>query len=69
MTASVRGCATAFVIPVTGGAACYAEVGSPLNKIVGLGFGGVPSGHRGGIDQPGLSTRFVRERVGPIPPG
>jgi hypothetical protein len=45
MTASVRGCATAFVIPVTGGAAYYAEVGSPLNKIVGLGFGGVPSGH------------------------
>jgi GNAT superfamily N-acetyltransferase len=33
----------AFVIPVAGGAACYAEDGSPLNKIVGLGFGGVPS--------------------------
>jgi GNAT superfamily N-acetyltransferase len=36
--------ATAFVIPIAGGAACYAEEGSPLNKIVGLGFGGVPSG-------------------------
>ena len=35
---------TAFVIPVAGGAACYAEDGSPLNKVVGLGFGGVPSG-------------------------
>jgi GNAT superfamily N-acetyltransferase len=34
----------AFVMPVAGGAACYAEDGSPLNKIVGLGFGGVPSG-------------------------
>jgi GNAT superfamily N-acetyltransferase len=36
--------AAAFVIPIAGGAACYAEEGSPLNKIVGLGFGGVPSG-------------------------
>ena len=35
---------SAFVIPIAGGAACYAEEGSPLNKIVGLGFGGVPSG-------------------------
>jgi GNAT superfamily N-acetyltransferase len=35
---------TAFVIPIAGGAACYAEEDSPLNKIVGLGFGGVPSG-------------------------
>jgi GNAT superfamily N-acetyltransferase len=32
-----------FVIPVSGGAACYAEDGSPLNKVVGLGFAGVPS--------------------------
>jgi len=36
--------ATAFMMPIAGGAACYAEDGSPLNKIVGLGFGGVPSG-------------------------
>jgi len=35
---------SAFVIPIAGGAACYADEGSPLNKIVGLGFGGVPSG-------------------------
>src|SRR5689334_9664606 len=32
-----------FVRPIAGGAACYAEEGSPLNKIVGLGFGGAPS--------------------------
>jgi GNAT superfamily N-acetyltransferase len=32
-----------FVIPVSGGAACYAEEGSPLNKVVGLGFAGIPS--------------------------
>jgi ribosomal protein S18 acetylase RimI-like enzyme len=36
---------SAFVIPIAGGAACYAEDGSPLNKVVGLGFGGVPSGN------------------------
>src|SRR6476660_3765884 len=36
--------AATFVSPIAGGAACYAEDGSPLNKIVGLGFGGVPSG-------------------------
>ncbi len=28
--------------PVAGGAACFAEDGSPFNKVVGLGFGGVP---------------------------
>jgi ribosomal protein S18 acetylase RimI-like enzyme len=33
----------AFVSPIAGGAACYAGDGSPMNKIVGLGFGGVPS--------------------------
>ena len=33
-----------FVIPVAGGAACFAEEGSPMNKVVGLGFHGVPSG-------------------------
>jgi GNAT superfamily N-acetyltransferase len=36
--------ATPFVIPIAGGAACYAEAGSPMNKVVGLGFGGVPHG-------------------------
>jgi GNAT superfamily N-acetyltransferase len=35
---------SAVVIPIAGGAACFAEDGSPLNKVVGLGFGGVPSG-------------------------
>src|SRR4051812_31711476 len=32
---------TTFVIPVAGGAACFADEGSPLNKVVGLGFHGV----------------------------
>jgi GNAT superfamily N-acetyltransferase len=35
---------SAFVIPIAGGAACYADDSSPLNKVVGLGFGGVPNG-------------------------
>lgn len=38
-----RGDTTGFVIPVAGGAASYAEADSPLNKVVGLGFGGVPA--------------------------
>jgi GNAT superfamily N-acetyltransferase len=41
--ASQRVGADAFVIPIAGGAACYAEDGSPMNKVVGLGFGGEPS--------------------------
>jgi GNAT superfamily N-acetyltransferase len=32
----------AFVRPLAGGAACFAEDGSPFNKVVGLGFSGVP---------------------------
>ncbi len=38
-----RGTDTGFVIPVAGGVASFAEEGSPLNKVAGLGFGGVPS--------------------------
>jgi GNAT superfamily N-acetyltransferase len=32
-----------FVRYLAGGVACFAEPGSPYNKIAGLGFGGVPS--------------------------
>jgi ribosomal protein S18 acetylase RimI-like enzyme len=32
-----------FAIPVAGGVASFAGDGSPLNKVAGLGFGGVPS--------------------------
>src|SRR3954454_2690813 len=32
-----------FVIPVGGGLASFAADNSPFNKVVGLGFGGVPS--------------------------
>jgi ribosomal protein S18 acetylase RimI-like enzyme len=34
---------TGFVIPVAGGVASFAEDGSPLNKVAGLGFGGAPT--------------------------
>ncbi|MGY2061480.1 GNAT family N-acetyltransferase, partial [Nocardia gipuzkoensis] len=32
-----------FVLPIAGGAACYGGPGSPLNKVVGLGFGAAVS--------------------------
>lgn len=32
-----------FVTPIAGGVACFAEPGSPFNKVAGLGFGDVPS--------------------------
>ncbi|MFF2557947.1 GNAT family N-acetyltransferase [Nocardia sp. NPDC058058] len=31
-----------FVIPIGGGVASFADIGSPLNKVAGLGFAGVP---------------------------
>ncbi|MEV6072802.1 GNAT family N-acetyltransferase [Nocardia sp. NPDC052001] len=31
-----------FVIPIGGGVASFADMGSPLNKVAGLGFAGVP---------------------------
>src|SRR3954451_1364558 len=37
-----RGGGTGFLIPVAGGAASFAEGGSPFNKVAGRGFGGVP---------------------------
>src|SRR6266496_4563195 len=37
-----RAGAAGFVIPVAGGVASFADEGSPLNKVAGLGFGGVP---------------------------
>jgi len=33
---------SSFVIPIAGGVACFAEEGSPLNKVAGLGFAGGP---------------------------
>ena len=32
-----------FALPVAGGLAAFAEPGAPFNKVVGLGFGGVPT--------------------------
>ncbi len=38
-----RGDSVGFVISLAGGVASFAEEGSPLNKVAGLGFGGLPS--------------------------
>ena len=40
---SARQGTAGFVIPLCGGVASFAEEDSPFNKVVGLGFGGVPS--------------------------
>ena len=37
-----RACADGFVMPIAGGVATFAEPGSPLNKVAGLGFAGTP---------------------------
>ena len=34
--------AAGLVMPMADGFACFADSGSPMNKVVGLGFGGVP---------------------------
>lgn len=31
-----------FALPLAGGVACFAEPGSPFNKVAGLGFAGIP---------------------------
>jgi GNAT superfamily N-acetyltransferase len=38
-----RGDTVGFVMPVAGGVASFAEEDSPFNKVMALGFGGVPS--------------------------
>jgi GNAT superfamily N-acetyltransferase len=52
-----------FVVPIAGGAACYAEEGSPLNKVVGLGFGGVPDGDALEEIERDFATRGVPTQV------
>jgi ribosomal protein S18 acetylase RimI-like enzyme len=46
MVAATRAAASrggrGLVLPVAGGFACWAEEGSPMNKVVGLGFDGLP---------------------------
>lgn len=37
------GSAAGFTLALSGGAACFAEAGSPYNKVAGLGFHGVPT--------------------------
>ncbi|HYQ66982.1 GNAT family N-acetyltransferase [Actinophytocola sp.] len=44
-----------FVRAIAGGVACFAEPGSPFNKVAGLGFGGVP----GVADLDGIEQAFA----------
>ncbi len=41
--ASTRRGADGFVLPLSGGVAAFGEPGAPFNKVVGLGFAGVPT--------------------------
>lgn len=43
IAAGTARCDDSLVIPLAGGVASYAGPGSPMNKIAGLGFGGVPN--------------------------
>jgi GNAT superfamily N-acetyltransferase len=42
-TAKAMATDAGFAIPIAGGAAVFAEADSPMNKVVGLGFGGPPT--------------------------
>jgi GNAT superfamily N-acetyltransferase len=61
--ARLRVGAKAFVMPIAGGVACYAEEGSPLNKIAGLGFGGVPGGDELGEIEQAFAVRASATHV------
>ncbi|BBY50066.1 GNAT family acetyltransferase [Mycolicibacterium arabiense] len=50
--------APGLTLPVGGGHGCFAEDGSPMNKVVGLGFGGVPD------DWADVEARLLRH--GPV---
>ncbi|MFD9902802.1 GNAT family N-acetyltransferase [Streptomyces sp. NPDC059063] len=53
------GTAEGCVIPLAGGVACCTEPGSPLNKVAGLGFAGVPDA--GELDE--VERRFAARGV------
>jgi len=54
---------TGFVIPIAGGAAVFAEDGSPLNKVVGLGFEGAPTADALDAVEHAYAARGVRSQV------
>ncbi|WKG04505.1 GNAT family N-acetyltransferase [Mycolicibacterium sp. HK-90] len=55
--------AEGLVLPVAGGFACFAETGSPMNKVVGLGFGGLPDEAVLGEIERALAARGSDTRV------
>ena len=58
--AAARSGADGFVVPIAGGAACFAEPDSPFNKVVGVGFDGVPD-----VDELAAVERAFAERGAP----
>lgn len=55
--------AEGLVLPVAGGFACFAETGSPMNKVVGLGFDGLPDEAVLGEVERALAARGSDARV------
>ena len=53
----------AFVMPVAGGFACFGEDGAPFNKVVGLGFGGVPDDAALDAIEAAYASRAARVQV------
>jgi GNAT superfamily N-acetyltransferase len=53
----------AFITPVAGGFACFGEDGAPFNKVVGLGFGGLPSEDLIGEIEEAYATRGASTQV------
>lgn len=60
--AATRRGADGFALPLAGGVAAFAEPGAPFNKVVGLGFGGVPTG----ADLDAIERAYA-ERGSPVP--
>lgn len=55
------GADSGFLVPLAGGVASFAEPGSPLNKVAGLGFAGVPS-----ADELDAVEKLYAEREAPV---
>jgi hypothetical protein len=53
-----------YVRPLAGGVACFAEPGSPFNKVVGVGFAGVPGVADLTEVQPGSRSQQNAQRQG-----
>ena len=59
----------ALATPLRGGMAAFVEAGSPLNKVAGLGFGGVPDEDELAAIEQGYVSGFERYLDGTRPAG